>query len=111
MKVHKDDQIVVISGNDSGKRGRVLKVFPEKNRIIVEGVNFIKRHTKPSQKQTQGGIVTKEASINVSNVMVICPKCNHKTKIGIKKITDENKNKSFRIRYCKKCDEMLVKAA
>ena len=111
MKVHKDDQVIVISGNDSGKKGRVLKVFPEKNRIIVEGINFIKRHTRPSQKQPQGGIVTKEAPIHSSNVNVICPKCNQQTKIGIKKITDETKKKSFRVRYCKKCDEMLVKAA
>ena len=111
MKVHKDDQVIIISGNDRGKKGRVLKVFPDKNRLIVEGINFIKRHTRASQKQQQGGIVTKEAPIDVSNVMVICPKCNSNTKIGIKKITDESKNKSFRVRYCKKCDEMLVKAA
>jgi len=111
MKVHKDDQVSVISGNDQGKSGRVLKVFPEENRLIVEGINFIKRHTRASQKQPQGGIITKEASINVSNVMVICPKCNSKTKIGIKNIFDENKNKTFRVRYCKKCDEMLVKVA
>lgn len=111
MKVHKDDQVIVISGNDSGKHGRVLKVFPEQNRLIIEGVNFIKRHTKASQKQPQGGIITKEAPIHASNVMVICPKCNSRTKVGIKKITDENKAKSFRVRYCKKCEEMLVKAA
>ena len=111
MKVHKDDQVIIISGNDRGKRGRVLKVYPERNKIIIEGINFIKRHTKASQKQPQGGIVTKEAPIDASNVLIICPKCNSKTKVGIKKITDENKNKTLRVRYCKKCDEMLVKAA
>jgi large subunit ribosomal protein L24 len=98
MKVHKDDQVVIISGNERGKRGRVLKVFPERNRVIVEGVNFIKRHTRPSQKQPQGGIVTKEAPIHVSNVMVICPKCNSKTKMGIKSIHDDSKGKTSRIR-------------
>lgn len=112
MKVHKDDQVVVIAGNDKGKRGRVLKVFPDVNKIIVESVNFIKKHTRPNQKQPQGGIVTKEAPINASNVMIICPKCSAMTKVGIKRITDENKGgKTLRIRYCKKCDEMLVKAA
>ena len=111
MKVHKDDQVVVTSGNDRGKKGRVLKVFPESNKIIVEGINFIKRHTRPNQKQPQGGIITKEAPINVSNVMVICPKCSEMTKIGIKKITDDTKGKTHRVRYCKKCDEMLVKSA
>jgi len=111
MKVRKEDQVIVVSGDDRGKRGRVLKVFPEKHKVIVEGINFIKRHTRPSQKQPKGGIVIKEAAIHVSNVMVICPKCNAITKVGIKKITDESKGKTLRVRYCKKCDEMLVKAA
>jgi large subunit ribosomal protein L24 len=111
MKVHKDDQVVVVLGNDRGKRGRVLKVFPEDNKVIVEGVNFIKRHTRPNQKQPQGGIVTKEAPIEASNVMVVCPKCGAMTKTGIKAITDESKGKTSRVRFCKKCDEMIVKAA
>ncbi len=111
MKIHKDDQVIIISGNEKGKSGRVLKVFPDRNKVIVEGINFIKRHTKANQKQPQGGIVTKEAPINVSNTMVICPKCNTRTKLGIKKINDESKNRAYRVRYCKKCDEMLVKAA
>ncbi|MBN1155869.1 50S ribosomal protein L24 [candidate division KSB1 bacterium] len=111
MKIHKEDQVTILSGNDSGKTGRVLKVFPENNKIIVEGVNFIKKHTRPSQKQPQGGIVTKEAPINASNVLVICPKCNKKTKVGFKTITDETKGKTHRVRYCKKCGEMIVRAS
>jgi len=111
MKIHKDDQVVVNSGNDRGKRGRVLKVFPDRNRIIVEGVNFIKRHTRPNQKQPQGGIVTKEAPIDASNVMVICPKCGLKTRLGRRTIIDETKGRKQRVRYCKKCEEMLVKSA
>ncbi|MBD3289976.1 50S ribosomal protein L24 [candidate division KSB1 bacterium] len=111
MKVHKEDQVEVISGNDRGKQGRVLKVFPESNRVIVEGVNFIKRHTRPSQKQPQGGIVTKEAPVDASNVMVICPKCNQKSRVGSKTITDEIRGKKVHVRYCKNCDEMLVKTS
>ena len=111
MNVHKDDQVLVIYGNHRGKRGRVLKVFADSNRVIVEGVNFIKRHTRPSQNQPQGGIVTKEAPIHVSNVMVICPKCGEPTRIGIRKIANETRGKTESVRVCKKCDEMLVKAA
>ena len=110
MKINKNDQVIIISGDERGKKGRVLKVFPARNRIIVEGINFVKRHTRATQKQTQGGIVTKEAPIHSSNVMVICPKCSAQTKIGIKHIKDEQKKKTIRVRYCKKCDEMLVKA-
>lgn len=111
MKLKKDDQVLVISGEDKGKRGRILKVFPKSNRVIVEGINFIKRHTRPNQKQTQGGIITKEAAINSSNVMLICPKCNSHARVGMKEIVDESKSKKIRVRYCKKCEEMLVKAA
>lgn len=111
MNVRKDDMVVVISGDDRGKRGRVLKVFPEKNRVIVEGVNFIKRHTRPSQQNPQGGIVEKEAPIHASNVMVICPKCNERTKVGFKVITDGRTGRAARVRYCKSCGEMLVKSS
>ena len=74
MHIKKEDIVQIISGDDKGKQGRVLKVFPDQNRIIVEGVNFIKRHTRPNQKLPQGGIVEREAPINASNAMVICPK-------------------------------------
>ncbi|MFH1940556.1 MAG: 50S ribosomal protein L24 [bacterium] len=106
MKVVKNDTVLVISGNYKGKRGKVLKVFPKENRVIVEGVNFIKRHTKPTQKNTQGGIVEKEASIHISNLMVVCPKCDTPTRLG-KKILENNK----RIRICRNCNEMLVSSA
>jgi large subunit ribosomal protein L24 len=111
MKVHKEDQVKITSGNDRGKNGRVLKVYPETNRIIVEGVNFIKRHTKANRSQPQGGIVTKEAPIDVSNVMIVCPKCGQATRVGFKSVNNETRGKSERIRFCKKCDEMLVKTA
>ncbi len=103
MKIVKNDTVLVISGNYRGKKGKVLKVFPKNQRIIVEGVNFIKRHTKPTQKNQQGGIIEKEATIHVSNCKVICPKCNQATRIGYKVL--ENKK---RVRICRKCEEMLV---
>lgn len=108
MQIKKDDQVQIVTGDDKGKQGRVLKVFPTENRIIVEGVNFIKRHTRPNQKLPQGGIIEREGSIDASNVLVVCPKCSKLTKTGMKVITDEEKNKVTRVRYCKKCGEMIV---
>ena len=108
MHIKKDDLIQIISGEDKGKQGRVLKVLPNEQRIIVEGVNFAKHHTKPSQKLQQGGIIEKEAPISASNAMVVCPKCSQLTKTGMKEVKDETKNKVSRIRFCKKCGEMIV---
>lgn len=108
MHIKKDDIVQIVSGNDRGKQGRVLKVFPEENRIIVEGVNFIKRHTRPNQKLPQGGIIEREGPIHSSNAMVVCPKCNQLTTTGMKSVVDETKNKTSRVRYCKKCGEMIV---
>lgn len=103
MKVVKNDTVIVISGNYKGKKGKVLKVFPKQNRVIVEGVNFIKRHTRPTQKNQKGGIVEKEAPIQASNLMVICPKCDTPTRLG-RKMLENRKH----IRVCKSCGEMLV---
>jgi len=105
MNVAKNDTVEIISGEDKGKRGKVLKTFPEKSRIIVEKVNFIKRHTRPTQKNPQGGILEKEAPIHVSNVMVVCPKCGAPTRVGHKRLADGSKE-----RVCKKCDEMIPRA-
>ncbi len=98
MKIRKNDTVKVISGSykDKGKVGKVLKVYPESNRIIVEGVNIIKRHTRPSQKNPQGGIVEKEAPIHVSNVMYYSTKFNVTTRVGVKRLEDGSK-----VRYCK----------
>ena len=106
MKVVKNDTVLVISGNYKGKKGRVLKVFPKENRVIVEGVNFIKRHTKPSPKNQQGGIVEKEAPLSASKVMVICSKCNTPTRIGRQLLEDRR-----RVRVCKNCGEMMIAAS
>lgn len=107
MKVHKNDNVLVISGNAKGKTGKVLKVFPEKSRVIVEGVNITKRHTRPTQKNPKGGIIQKEAPIHMSNVMVICPKCNEPSRIGRKKISDATTHKKHFMRVCKSCNEMF----
>ena len=88
MKIKKNDMVMVISGNDRGKTGKVLKVFPKNNRVIIEGINIRKRHTKPSQKNPQGGILEKEASINASNVMMLDPKSNEPTRLGAQIILD-----------------------
>ena len=98
-KVQQNDMVLVISGDDRGRRGKVLKVFPDKNRVIVEGINMTKRHTRPTQQLPQGGIVEKEAPIHISNVKVIAPKSNVPTRIGVKRLKDGSK-----VRVCKHPD-------
>ncbi len=107
MKIHKNDTVSVIAGNSRGKSGKVLKVFREEHRVIIEGVNIIKRHTRASQKNPQGGIVQKEASISMSNVMVICPKCSKPSRVGRKAVTDSATNRKQMMRVCRKCEEMF----
>lgn len=107
MKIRKNDSVVVISGNNKGKTGKVLKVFVDKNRVIVEGVNIRKRHTKPTQKNPQGGITEKEAPINVSNIMFFDPKKGKGTRIGAKQIIDEKTGKKKSVRVSKSSGEML----
>jgi len=98
MKIRKNDRVKVITGSykDKGKIGKVLKVFPDQNRIIVEGVKIIKRHTRPSQKLPQGGIIEKEGTIHVSNVLYYSNKFSTTTRIGYKYLEDGTK-----VRYCK----------
>jgi large subunit ribosomal protein L24 len=102
-KILKNDQVQVMAGNDAGKKGKVLSVLPKRRQVVVEGVNFIKRHTKPNpQAQQQGGILEKEAPVNLSLVMVICDKCNLPTRAGIKVLENQK-----RTRYCKRCGEVI----
>ena len=103
MHVKKGDKVVVISGKDKGKQGVILTAFPKKDRVIVEGVNIIKKHTKPSQLNPQGGIFEKEAAIHVSNVMPLDPKTGEPTRVG-RKVVDGK-----RVRYAKKSGEILDK--
>jgi large subunit ribosomal protein L24 len=102
MRVVKNDNVKILTGKYRGKSGKVLKVYPGQDRIIVEGVNIIKKHTKPSQKSPQGGIVEKEATIQVSNVMIIDPKTSEPTRVGYKILEDGTK-----VRISKKSGEML----
>ena len=88
--IRKNDNVLVVTGKDRGKRGRVLKIVPDKNRLIVEGVNMIKRHTKPGRTE-QGGIIEREAAIHVSNVALLDPKSDKPTKIGFKFLEDGRK--------------------
>ena len=107
MKIHKNDNVVVSAGNDKGSTGKVLKVFPKISRIIVEGINIRKRHTKPSQKSPQGGIIEKEAPIHVSNVMLLDPKTNEATRLGAQIILDEKTGKKRRARVSRATGEMI----
>ncbi len=107
MKIRKNDTVIVISGNARGKKGKVLKVFPERERIIVEGVNIIKRHTRPNQRNPQGGIVQREESIHVSNVMLLDPKTNEPTRVGTKLVKDETTGHTRRLRMAKSSGETV----
>jgi large subunit ribosomal protein L24 len=107
MHVHKNDTVIVIAGNALGKQGKVLKVIPERNRVIIENVNIVKRHTRPSQKNPQGGVVQKEAPIHASNVMVICPKCNKPTRLNHARVVDPATARHKTMRVCKQCNEMF----
>ena len=101
--IRRNDNVVVITGKDRGKRGRVLKVVPSTNRLVVEGVNFIKRHTKPNpQRQIKGGVVEREAALHASNVQLVCPECGKPTRLGRKILGDGRK-----VRICRKCDGVV----
>lgn len=103
----KNDKVKIIAGNHKGKEGKILKIYRDKNRVIVEGVNIIKKHTRPSQKNPQGGISQKEAPINLSNVMMIDPKAGEPSRLGMQVIEDEN-GKKKRMRVGKKSGEIII---
>ncbi|WP_042145409.1 50S ribosomal protein L24 [Paucisalibacillus sp. EB02] len=103
MHVKKGDKVIVISGKDRGKTGTILEAYPKKERVLVEGVNMIKKHAKPSQENPQGGILNQEAPIHVSNVMPVDPKSGHPTRIGYE-VRDGKK-----VRIAKKSGEALDK--
>jgi large subunit ribosomal protein L24 len=107
MKIRKNDSGIVTAGNSRGKTGKVLKVYPETRRIIVEGVNIMKRHTRPSQRNPQGGIVQREAPIHMSNVMLLDPKSNQPTRVGTKVVKDDTTGKKRRMRVARATGEMF----
>ena len=103
LRIIKNDTVKVISGNHKGKVGKVLKVFPKTRRVVVEKVALVKRHRKPRSQTDPGGILEKEASIHVSNVLLVCPKCSKPSRTGVGELADGKK-----VRVCKSCNEMLV---
>ena len=102
MEIRKNDSVMVIAGRERGKTGKVLRVLPDKDRVIVERVNLVKRHSKPKGPQQPGGIVEKEAAIHASNIMIMCDKCNAPVRVGRKVLADGKK-----IRICRRCSEAL----
>ncbi len=102
MRLKKDDKVKVIAGKDKGKIGKVLQVNRKKNRVLVENINVVKRHTKPSAQNRQGGIVETEALIHLSNVKLMCSKCIQPTRIRMRRLEDGKK-----IRVCRKCNEII----
>lgn len=103
LTIRKGDRVHVIAGKDKGKEGKVLRAMPETQRVVVENVHMIKKHTRPTQKNQQGGIVEMEGTIHVSNVMVVCPNCGQPTRVG------RRRDDGVRIRICKKCGKDIDK--
>jgi large subunit ribosomal protein L24 len=104
VAIRRNDNVVVTAGRDRGKRGRVLKVVPDRNRLVVEGVNIVKRHTRPNpQRNIKGGIVEREGSLHVSNVLLVCPACGKPTRIGHSTQGDR------KVRVCRKCEGVVDK--
>ena len=102
LHVHKNDSVMVIAGKERGKTGKVLKVLPNKGRALIERVNLVKRHTRPRGPQVPGGILEKEASIHISNLMLMCDKCNAPVRVGKKILEDGEK-----VRVCRRCGDHL----
>ncbi len=103
--IRRNDTVVVMTGKDRGKRGRVLRLLPDTNRLVIEGVNFIKRHTRPNPgRNVKGGIVDREAALHASNVQLVCPECGAATRVGRRVLGDGRK-----VRICRKCDGVVDK--
>jgi len=102
IRIKKDDKVKVLTGKDKGKIGKVLKVVKKTNRVVVENINVVKVHQRPTQANPQGGIVNKNMPINVSNLMLMCNSCVKPTRIGIKQLEDGK-----RVRICKKCNQQI----
>lgn len=101
LHVKKGDTVVVLSGKDKGKQGKIITALPRAGKVIVEGINKVKRHSKPSLKVPQGGIVTKEMPLHACKVQLVCPACNKPTRIAHKQLNGKN------ARVCKKCGEVI----
>ena len=102
MKIRKNDTVLVIAGKDKGKTGKVRFAYPKEEQLIVESINFIKRHIRARGRVRQAGIIQLEAPIPVSNVMLLCSRCNHPTRVGFRFLEDGRK-----IRFCRRCSEVI----
>lgn len=102
MYIRAGNTVVVISGKERGKTGKVIRVYPKENKAIVEKINIVKKHVRPSPRFPQGGIVETEAKIHVSKLMLVCPRCGKGTRVGRRFMADGKK-----VRYCKKCGELI----
>jgi len=102
MKIRKNDTVLVIAGKDKGKKGKVRFAYPKKNKAIVEGINFIKKHSRAGGQVRQAGIIDLEAPIHISNLMLMCGKCNQPTRVGFTFLEDGRK-----VRICRKCKEVI----
>ena len=102
-RIKQGDTVQVIQGKEVGKKGKVLHVLEAEERVIVERVNFIKRHVRPSKKVPQGGVIEREASMHISNVQLVCPSCGQPVRVGVRKDGDD------KVRYCKKCNVQVDK--
>ena len=100
----KGDKVLIIIGEDKGKKGKIVRIFPKKMQAVVEGVNFLKKHSKPTQKSPQGGIIKQEGALRISNIRLICNKCDKPTDIRRERIKEGK-----RVRVCKKCGEIIDK--
>ncbi|MDQ7038810.1 MAG: 50S ribosomal protein L24 [Aquificota bacterium] len=107
VKIKKGDTVMVVRGKkeNKGKTGKVIKVIREKNRVVVEGVNIVKKHVKPIEGVREGGIIEMEAPIHISNVMLVCPNCKKPTRVGFRIVQEKNVIRKYR--YCKKCGENI----
>jgi len=106
MKIKKDDNVLIIVGKDRGRKGKVSKVFPKVSKVIVEGLNIMKKHVRPKKEGEKGQIVEIPRPIDVSNVKLVCPKCKKSTKVGYKIKKDKDKQKKYRL--CKSCNGEIL---
>jgi len=104
LHVKKNDMVMIIAGKDKGKTGKVMRVLADKGRVVVENLNVVKRHSRPTRTNAEGGIVEKEAPLSASNVLLLCGACNKPTRTGIRILDDGSKT-----RFCKKCNEIVDK--
>jgi large subunit ribosomal protein L24 len=102
MRIRRNDEVLVIAGDDRGKKGKVHRSFPRENRVLVEGVNMVKRHMKPRGNIRQAGIIEREAPIDISKVMLVCTKCHKPTRVASRILDDKS-----RVRVCEKCREVI----